>query len=52
MGGPYTQTQDVGNVLTATFTGLATGTHYFVVTAYDTSGNESMASNEASKVIP
>jgi hypothetical protein len=30
---------------------LIPGTYYFVVTAYDTSGNESAYSNEASKVI-
>ncbi len=31
---------------------LARGVHYFVVTAYDTSGNESAYSNVASKTIP
>ena len=33
-------------------TALAVGTWYFVVTAYDTTGNESLLSNVASKVIP
>jgi hypothetical protein len=34
-----------------TVTGLPTGTHYFAVTAFDTSGNESDYSNEVSKTI-
>jgi fibronectin type 3 domain-containing protein len=34
-----------------TMAGLATGTHYFAVTAYDASGNESPYSNEVSKDI-
>ena len=42
---------DVGNVFTYTVTGLSNGTYYFVVTAYDTSGNESGFSNEVSKTI-
>jgi len=39
---------DVGKVTTYTVTGLGTGTYYFAVTAYDTSGNESGYSNEVS----
>jgi hypothetical protein len=31
--------------------GLGSGTYYFVVTAYDTAGNESPPSNEVSKAI-
>ncbi len=46
------QTIDVGNVTTHTVDNLPSTTHYFVVTAYDTAGNESAVSNEASKVIP
>jgi hypothetical protein len=39
----------VGNVTTATVTGLSPGvTYYFVVTDYDTSGNGSIASSEVS----
>lgn len=52
VAGVYTQVIDVGNVVTYQLTGLASGTHYFVVTAYDTSGNESMASNQVSKNVP
>ena len=47
------------NVTTVADSGIATyvvenlppGTHYFVITAYDTAGNESSYSNEASKTI-
>ena len=42
---------DVKNVLTYKVTGLSEGLTYFVVTAYDTSGNESCYSNEVSKKI-
>ena len=42
---------DVGNVLTKTLTNFCEGTYYFVATAYDTSGNESVYSNEVSKII-
>ena len=42
---------DVGNVLSHNIIGLGEGTHYFAVTAYDTSGNESKYSNEVSKTI-
>jgi fibronectin type 3 domain-containing protein len=40
-----------GGVQTSTVTGLVAGTYYFVVTAFDTSGNESMRSNEISRVV-
>jgi hypothetical protein len=42
---------NAGNKTTFTFTGLDDGTYYFSVTAYDTAGNESGFSNEASKTI-
>jgi hypothetical protein len=51
-GGPYGTTVNVGNVSTHTLTGLASGTYYFVVVAYDTVGNDSTNSSEVSKVIP
>jgi hypothetical protein len=38
--------QDVGNVTAATMTVPSQGNVYFIVTAYDTSGNESGPSNE------
>lgn len=52
--GSYTQHVDVGNVTQYTVAGLASGTYYFAVTAYDTANprNESGYSNEASKTIP
>lgn len=49
--GVYTESVDVGNVLVYVWTGLTNATHYFVVTAYDTSLNESAPSAEVSKVI-
>src|SRR3989344_2041700 len=49
--GNYGSVIDAGNVITHTVTGLSNGTYYFVVTAYDTSGNESGFSNEVSKTI-
>ena len=51
-GGPYTTTLNVGLVTTYTVTSLASGTYYFVVTAYDSAGNESVFTTEKSKVIP
>lgn len=42
---------DVGNVTSYQFTELTEGTHSFVVTAYDTSGNESIYSNEGDRTI-
>ena len=55
--GTYSQSAgngvNVGNVTTYTVTGLSSGTqYYFAVTAYDGSNNESVFSNEVSKVIP
>jgi hypothetical protein len=41
----------IGNQTTYTITGLGTGTYYFAVTAYDTSGNESGYSNQGSKTF-
>ncbi len=51
VSGSYGTPTDVGNQITHTITGLADGTYYFAVTAYDTSGNESGFSTEASKTI-
>jgi Fibronectin type III domain len=46
--GAYTQTIDVGNIATATVPNLPVGTTYFfVVTAYNLDGVESLPSNEA-----
>lgn len=41
----------VGNVTTHTVSGLNTGTYYFAVTAFDTSGNESGFSSEVNKIF-
>ena len=50
---PLGQGIDVGNATTYTLTGLTSGvTYYFAVTAYDTAGDESAYSAEASKAIP
>ncbi len=48
--GNYTQTIDIGNYTTVSID-LPSGTYYFVVTAYDTSGNESSYSNEVIKSL-
>lgn len=55
--GGYTnpQSKDIGNVLTTTtqaVTGSSTTVYYFVVTAYNTAGNESDFSNEVRNSIP
>ena len=52
-GGPYPTEVDIPSYLTTThdIVGLATGTYYFVATAYNTSAVESDYSNEASKVV-
>jgi hypothetical protein len=49
--GNYTSTIDVGNINTYVVDNLVSGTYYFAVTAYYTSGNQSGYSNEASKTI-
>jgi len=49
----YGQGISAGNATTYTVLGLSSGTrYYFVVTAYDTSNNESGSSNESYKDIP
>ena len=49
----YGQGISAGNATTYTVLGLSSGTrYYFVVTAYDTSNNESGYSNESYKDIP
>jgi len=53
LGNNYDQVIDVGNVSTYTLENLSDGqTYYFVVTAFDLSGNESFASNEVSLNFP
>lgn len=48
--GVYSEFVDVGNVTTYQWNGLLPGTtHFFVVTAYDTGGLESLPSLEVSK---
>ncbi len=50
--GNYTSTIPVGKTTRYCFTDeLDPGTSYFVVTAYDSNGNESVYSNEVSKII-
>lgn len=51
LSGEYSNTEDVGNLTTYKVTNLGDGEWYFVVTAYDTSGNESAYSNEVSETI-
>jgi hypothetical protein len=50
--GTYSDVVDAGMTTSYTISGLAPGTYYFAVRAYDASGNESGYSNEASKTIP
>lgn len=51
--GSYDQSRDAGNQTTASVTELVAGkTYYFVVTAYDAAGNESLPSNEVSFTAP
>jgi hypothetical protein len=47
----YTSKVDVGMVSSYTVSNLPSGTYYFAVTAYDSTGNESTYSNEGSKTI-
>jgi hypothetical protein len=49
--GTYGTPTAIGNNTAYTVTGLASGTYYFAVTAYDAGGNESGFSNEVSKTI-
>ncbi|MBI5742105.1 MAG: choice-of-anchor D domain-containing protein [Nitrospirae bacterium] len=50
--GNYNNSIDVGNVTTYQITGLTSGlTYYFAAKAYDTSGNESLYSNEVATLI-
>src|SRR5437867_940744 len=48
----YTTVVDVGNRTTYAVTGLAPGTYYFAVTAYDILGSESGYSNEVFTTVP
>jgi len=51
--GVYTNSAAVGNVTSATLTGLAEGaTYFFAATAYNISGDESLFSNEANYTVP
>lgn len=47
----YGSPTQIGIQTTYTVIGLAPGTYYFALKAFDTSGNESGFSNEVSKVI-
>ena len=47
--GNFSSVADVGNVATYTFNALTPATYYFVVTAYDSTGNESVPSVQTSK---
>jgi len=47
----YDKLVDTGTQKTCTINGLAPGTYYIAVTCYDTRGNESSFSNEASKTV-
>jgi hypothetical protein len=49
--GSYHSFRTVTNRTTYTVTGLADGTYYFAVTAFDSAGNESGYSNEVSTVV-
>ncbi len=49
--GDYGIPIDIGNQTTYTVSGLDLGEHYFAVSAYDTSGNESGVSTEVSKIF-
>ncbi len=49
--GVYGTSMTIGNQTTFTIAGLAAGTYYFAVTAYNTSGLESGFSNEVSTSV-
>lgn len=50
--GQYSNSVDVGTFTSSVISGLTVGeTYYFVVTAYDTAGNESGYSNETVKFV-
>ena len=49
--GNYTESVDVGKITTYKFKDMPSGTWYFVITAYDTSGNESGYSDVVSKTF-
>lgn len=49
--GLYTQSFDAGPALTYKLTGLADGTYYFAVTAYNSARYESVYSNEVSVTL-
>src|SRR5205809_747045 len=49
--GAYGTSVDVGTRTTYTVTGLAAGTYYFAVTAYDSSGVQSGFSNESTAAV-
>jgi hypothetical protein len=51
--GNYTQTQNAGTATTATVSQLTSGsTYYFVVTAYNSAGTQSLVSDEVSVTAP
>ena len=49
--GNYDKKVNTGTQTTCTINGLVPGTYYLAVTCYDSSGNESGFSNEASKTV-
>lgn len=49
--GGYAAPVVLGNVTAHRMEGLAPGTYYFAVSAFDTAGNESLLSAEVSKVV-
>jgi fibronectin type 3 domain-containing protein len=46
--GQYSTTYNVGNIIAYTVTVAPGDVYYFAVTAYDTTGSESLVSNEVS----